>query len=154
MRAALAAIIVLLAAFSANAEPIDYFRIPGVDYAPDITTPDEFLGYGLGEKPVRHDVMVDYLRTLAGQSERITAETIGHSLLTQFDGIQIRQVRLPFVDNPVKAQEAREKIEAAAEDSASRPIVINTLVDPELSRIIAQSSALVLDIFDEYISRL
>ena len=84
----------------------------------------------------------------------ITAETIGHSLLTQFDVIQIRQVRLPFVDNPVKAQEAREKIEAAAEDSASRPIVINTLVDPELSRIIAQSSALVLDIFDEYISRL
>lgn len=79
MRAALAAIIVFLAAAPAWAEPIDYFAIPGVEYAPGITTPDTFLRFGLGEKPVRHDVMVDYLRTIAGQSDRITAETIGYT---------------------------------------------------------------------------
>ena len=66
-------------AFQANAEPIDYFKVDGVTYNSEITTPDDFLGFGLGEKPVRHDVMVGYLRSLARQSPRITAETIGFS---------------------------------------------------------------------------
>ncbi|MEM9495300.1 MAG: M14 family zinc carboxypeptidase [Pseudomonadota bacterium] len=70
-----------LAFFSsqANSEPIEYFQVEGVSYNRAITTPDAFIGYGLGEKPVRHDVMVGYLRSLAQQSDRITKETIGYS---------------------------------------------------------------------------
>jgi regulator of PEP synthase PpsR (kinase-PPPase family) len=40
----------------------------------------------------------------------VTAETLGHSLLTQFDGRQFRQVTLPFIDSDDKAMEALEKI--------------------------------------------
>lgn len=32
----------------------------------------------------------------------ITAETLGHSLLTQFEGVRIRQVRMPFVNSVEK----------------------------------------------------
>ena len=45
----------------------------------------------------------------------ITAETIGHSLLTQFEGIEFRQFRIPFVDTEQKAYDALEKIRHAAQ---------------------------------------
>ena len=35
----------------------------------------------------------------------ITAETIGHSLLSQFESLHFRQVRMPFVDSVEKASE-------------------------------------------------
>jgi len=62
-----------------KAEPIDFFKIDGVQYNNAITTPDAFIGYGLGDKPVRHDILVGYLRSLARQSPRIQVETIGAS---------------------------------------------------------------------------
>ncbi|HXL65985.1 MAG TPA: kinase/pyrophosphorylase, partial [Xanthobacteraceae bacterium] len=33
----------------------------------------------------------------------ITAETMGHSLMTQFDGIEFRQVTVPFISTVDKA---------------------------------------------------
>ncbi len=62
-----------------HAEPIDFYKIDGVVYDSEITTPDAFFGYGLGEKPVRHDILVGYLRSIARQSPRIQSETIGYT---------------------------------------------------------------------------
>ncbi|MGH8107180.1 MAG: kinase/pyrophosphorylase, partial [Arenimonas sp.] len=42
----------------------------------------------------------------------ITAETIGHSLLTQFSGVEFQTRRIAFVDNEEKAREAAEQIRA------------------------------------------
>ena len=44
----------------------------------------------------------------------VTAETMGHSLMTQFDGLQFRAVTLPFVSTIDKAEEAVRRINAAA----------------------------------------
>ena len=44
----------------------------------------------------------------------VTAETLGHSLLTQFDSRKFRQVTLPFIDSDDKAREAVRKINEAA----------------------------------------
>jgi hypothetical protein len=41
----------------------------------------------------------------------ITAETMGHSLMTQFDGIEFRQVTVPFISTVDKAIEAVRKID-------------------------------------------
>ena len=41
----------------------------------------------------------------------ITAQMLGHSLLTQFEGVEFNQVTLPFIDNADKAQECLERIE-------------------------------------------
>ena len=40
----------------------------------------------------------------------ITAETMGHSLLTQFDGVRFLTDRMPFVDTPEKARTAVAEI--------------------------------------------
>ncbi len=77
MRATIFLLMAAVFAFDAKAEPIDFYHVDGVTYNEEVTSPDAFLGHGLGDKPVRHDMMVGYLRTLARQSDRIEAETIG-----------------------------------------------------------------------------
>ena len=84
----------------------------------------------------------------------VTAETLGHSLLTQFDGRQFRQVTLPFIDSDDKALEALEKINAAAADDGTRPIVFSTLVQDEFRSVVRQADGLFLDIFDVFLEPL
>ena len=84
----------------------------------------------------------------------ITAETIGHSLLTQFAGLRFATDRLPFVDSPDKAREAAIRVRAAGEAAGVRPIVVNSCVDAELNTLLADSGALMLDIFAPFIAPL
>lgn len=84
----------------------------------------------------------------------ITAETIGHTLLTQFSEVQFATDRIPFVDSPERARNAAEEIRQAGEQSGLRPIVINSCVDPELTAILTGSGALMLDVFAPFIEPL
>lgn len=84
----------------------------------------------------------------------ITAETIGHSLLTQFNGVAFKTARISFVDTTAKALAAADEIRAAGQGSGVRPIVINSAVDPNLSAILADSGALMLDVFAPFIQPL
>jgi hypothetical protein len=84
----------------------------------------------------------------------VTAETLGHSLLTQFDSQKFRQVTLPFIDSEDKAREAVAKINKAAENSAARPVVFSTLVHDEIRAIVRQVNCLHLDIFDVFLEPL
>ncbi|MCL4798289.1 MAG: kinase/pyrophosphorylase [Burkholderiales bacterium] len=84
----------------------------------------------------------------------ITAEMLGHSLLTQFEGIQFSQVVVPFVDSAEKATECLARIEAAKASSEARPVVFTTLVDDTIRAIIRRADALVLDFFDTFLAPL
>ncbi len=84
----------------------------------------------------------------------VTAETLGHSLITQFAGQAYRQVTLPFIDSEDKAREAVRTIDTAAQNGAPRPIIFSTMVQPELREIIKGSVGLHLDIFDEFLEPL
>ncbi|GHH46780.1 MULTISPECIES: posphoenolpyruvate synthetase regulatory kinase/phosphorylase PpsR [Gammaproteobacteria] len=84
----------------------------------------------------------------------ITAETIGHSLLTQFSGFSFVTDRMSFIDDADKAREASQRIQAAGERYQVRPIVVNSCVDPALSMILAESGALMLDVFAPFIEPL
>lgn len=84
----------------------------------------------------------------------ITAETIGHSLLTQFEGVDFRQVRIPFIDDDEKAEEAAKRIRAAGAEDGQRPIVVNTLVDAERTRILESGNGFMLDLFQTFIGQL
>ena len=84
----------------------------------------------------------------------ITAETIGHSLLTQFGGSRFRTDRMPFVDTPDKAREAANRIRAAGEAAGTRPIVVTSCVDGGLTALVAESGALMLDVFAPFIEPL
>jgi len=84
----------------------------------------------------------------------ITAEMLGHSLLTQFDGVCFNEVTLPFVDSVEKAHEVVKQINQQGADDGVRPLVISTLARTEIARVIGQASALFLDCFEIFISPL
>jgi regulator of PEP synthase PpsR (kinase-PPPase family) len=84
----------------------------------------------------------------------ITAETFGHSLMTQFEHLRVRQVRLPFVNSPEKAIEARRRIDEQARIDRFRPIVFSTLVDPAVNEIVRCANCRFLDLFATFVEPL
>lgn len=84
----------------------------------------------------------------------ITAEALGHSLLTQFEGGKFRQVRIPFVDTPEKAQEAVARIAEVGQQDGIRPILFTTLVNHELADIVHRADAFCLSFFETFLAPL
>jgi len=81
----------------------------------------------------------------------ITAETMGHSLLTQFDGFEYRSVTVPFVASREKAIEARNQINATAAVEGVPPIVFSTLVDDVLREEVKVADGVFLDFFEAFL---
>ncbi|MBL8310045.1 MAG: kinase/pyrophosphorylase [Burkholderiales bacterium] len=84
----------------------------------------------------------------------ITAEALGNSLLTQFDGFDFRKTTIPFVDSDEAVDRAMAQIDASHVADGKRPIVISSIVNEQLSQRMRNSDALVLDFFQIFISPL
>jgi hypothetical protein len=84
----------------------------------------------------------------------VTAETLGHSLMTQFEGQEFRPVTLPFVSSLDKAQEAVRRINRAGTEEGLRPIVFSTLVQDDLREVVVTANALFLDLFSTFVGPL
>jgi len=84
----------------------------------------------------------------------ITAEVLGKGLLSQFEGINFRQIRVPFVDNLEKAAECLNRIREVREQSGIRPLVVMTMINPEINALLRQGDALFLDLFEVFIAPL
>ncbi len=84
----------------------------------------------------------------------ITAETLGHSVMTQFESLQYRRVRVPFIDSAEKAREAVSRINEAAVLDGQKPIVFSTLVDLQANGELRHAKAMVLDLFDSFVGPL
>src|SRR5580693_2472826 len=84
----------------------------------------------------------------------VTAETMGHSLMTQFEGVEFRAVTLPFVSSIDKAREVVRRIDRAAAEEGLRPIVFSTLVQDDLREVLVTANALFLDLFSTFVGPL
>jgi regulator of PEP synthase PpsR (kinase-PPPase family) len=84
----------------------------------------------------------------------ITAEMLGHSLLTQFESVAFDEVTLPFVDSVDKAQDVVRHINELAARDGDRPIVISTLVNSDIAEVVRAANALFLDCFEIFIAPL
>jgi [pyruvate, water dikinase]-phosphate phosphotransferase / [pyruvate, water dikinase] kinase len=84
----------------------------------------------------------------------ITAEMLGHSLLTQFDQVSFTEITLPFVDSEEKARDAVRQINQAAERDGARPLVFSTLVNPILSAELQTANGSYIDCFQVFIAPL
>ena len=76
---------------------------------------------------------------------------LGHSLLTQFDGLILKETALPFIDSLDRARDAVQKINAAATADGVRPIIISTLAHTEIAAEVGKANALFLDCFQIFI---
>jgi len=84
----------------------------------------------------------------------ITAQMLGHSLLTQFEGVQFNQVTLPFIDSVDKAAQCLERIERESLVGIGTPIVFSTLVNNDLREVVRRANAVFLDFFETFIDPL
>ena len=98
--------------------------------------------------------MTKLKRTVFYVSDRtgITAETLGHSLLTQFDGIEWEKINVPFLDDIAKAYRLVERINRTAKLDGYRPLVFSTLLKPDILKVIRQANCRVYDFFETFIS--
>ncbi|MCS4504384.1 Phosphoenolpyruvate synthase regulatory protein [wastewater metagenome] len=81
----------------------------------------------------------------------ITAETLGHSLLTQFND-EFDHITLPFTDSPERADQAVRRVEEANRVNGLRSIVFSTVIAPEIRERLQHVDALVFDFFDTFIA--
>ncbi|MGE4349686.1 MAG: pyruvate, water dikinase regulatory protein [Candidatus Berkiella sp.] len=84
----------------------------------------------------------------------ITAETLGLSLISQFEEVHFTQVTLPFVDSKDKAQEATKRINQAFEVDGARPLIFATIIKQDIREILEQSHAFYIDYFNTFIGQL
>ena len=95
-------------------------------------------------------------RTVFFVSDRtgITAEVFGHTLMTQFDGVDFERVSCPFVDTAEKAAALVEQINQAAARDRTRPLVFSSLVNAALREQLGHSDGALFDLFDTFINPL
>lgn len=84
----------------------------------------------------------------------ITSETLGLSLLAQFSDHQFQTHTIPFVDTLEKAHKVSDEITRGGEGSNQLPIVVCTMGDDDLMKIISQTKALVIDPFGDILPRM
>ena len=84
----------------------------------------------------------------------ITAEALGHSLMTQFS-VTTEQATIPFVETVERARAALRRITAASTEDDHPPIVFSTIIDPEVLAVLRGNEHIVLfDFFDTFIAPL
>ncbi len=109
--------------------------------------------------------MIAQVRPLAGPLQKrtvffvsdqtgITAETMGRSLLTQFEGIDFRMITMPFISNAEGAADAVRRINLTAEVEGVRPLVFATFVDERIRAELRRCEGFFLDFFDAFIGPL
>ncbi len=87
-------------------------------------------------------------------STGITAENLGNSLLSQFEGIQFEKFTESYVDSIAKAENLVDRIDAAAERDGLAPIVFDTVVNKDIRRLISASKGYTIDIFEAFLKPL
>jgi len=84
----------------------------------------------------------------------ITAETLGRSLLAQFESLEIKMITKPYIDSNEKARNLAEVIAATAARDGETPIIIDTIVDQTIRDIISRVPGFKVDVFTTFLAPL
>jgi hypothetical protein len=91
---------------------------------------------------------------LVSDGTGITAETFSQSVLAQFDNVEFRAVRMPFIDTLEKAEDVACRIDRTALETGLRPIVFSTLVKPDIQARVRQANGIFLDLFGTFVNHI
>jgi len=115
--------------FQVNAQEnldLSYYIPQDISYNPNISTPQEVLGYVPGEWHVSHDLLVAYMRTLASESPRISIENRG----TTYEGRPLPLLIITSEENHANLENIRTEHFNLTEPNSSKlntanmPIVV------------------------------
>ncbi len=83
-----------------------------------------------------------------------TAESIGQSLLSQFNGIEFDHKTFPFVCTASEARLVADEIQKNTLITGKEPIVFSTLVNDDIQQFISSTNACVISLFNAFIEPL
>ncbi len=81
----------------------------------------------------------------------ITAETLGHAVLSQFP-LSFISYTLPFVTTQARALEIKQKIDTIYAETTLRPLVFYSIISSEVKEIITQSAGFCQDIVQSLVA--
>ncbi|SEM27278.1 posphoenolpyruvate synthetase regulatory kinase/phosphorylase PpsR [Halomonas caseinilytica] len=84
----------------------------------------------------------------------ITAESLGRSLLAQFENVEIHMITKPYIDSVEKAHQLAAIIESTAVKDGEQPIIIDTIVDSQIRDVIRDAPGFKVDIFSTFLEPL
>lgn len=82
----------------------------------------------------------------------LTVESLGNSLLSQFEGLDFEKIVIPYIDTLVKAEAAHQKILDCS--GPTEPIILMTLINTEIARYFKANHPCVLDLFGTFLKPL
>ena len=88
------------------------------------------------------------------ESTGITAETLGHSLISQFDTIDFEQVYMPYINTDLRAKALTQRMQEAADRDGVRPIVFSTMLNNEIRDILKSGNCYYMELFEGFIDPL
>lgn len=84
----------------------------------------------------------------------ITAETLGNSLISQFENIEFEKITLPYIDSIEKANQVIIQINKAFDEHQIKPLVFMTLVNQDIRQLFQPAKACLFDLFSTFIGPL
>lgn len=88
------------------------------------------------------------------ESTGITAETMGHSLLSQFPHLEFTYIQRPYVDNIEKAQQLVEEISLVSKEQGFKPLVFATMPESDVNAVLESADCHYYEIFENFIDKI
>ena len=107
----------MLSVFSCFAANVNHYLPDGHTYKPELTKPEDLFGFGLGERHIRHDQLLQYFNTLATESELVINTDIGRT--TEF-----RQQLLVTISSPKNLAKLPQLLASKDKQNANQPLII------------------------------
>ncbi len=109
-------------AVSAQKKALNYF-LPEGEYDSSIPTPEEFLGYQVGEWHVSHDQLKFYMRELADKSDRVELNEYART----YEGRHLQCLTITSKDNFKNLDQIKKQHQDLADPDKSRKVNIDQL---------------------------
>lgn len=104
--------------------------------------------------PARADAIIRRTVFFVSESTGITAETIGQSLLSQFDGVEFEEVYMPYINTEARARALTVRMSEAAQRDGARPICFATMLDRGIGEILRAGDCFYLEVFEHFVAPL
>ena len=88
------------------------------------------------------------------ESTGITAETMGHSLLSQFPHLDFTYLNRPYVNTPYKAKELVKEISQVSKLQGFKPLVFATMPELDVNSILENADCHYYEIFENFIDKI
>lgn len=88
------------------------------------------------------------------ESTGITAETMGHSLLSQFPHLDFTYINRPYVNTIYKAKELVKEISLVSKRQGFKPLVFATMPELDVNGILENADCHYYEIFENFIDKI